>query len=275
MIDRQTDTAVAELPVPEVPEPSRADWIGWVPWLVALAFVGFSLLLLGFGSKLRKENNDLAQRLAETEYAFSELQNLQASLQHKLTRVETNYSGRVADLQKQLVQKNQEQERQKLEIETRASDAAQARKQLKTLQNQLVSNTAELDRLSQQVSGVNTPDVNNLGQTKMGLLLPTPDGPPAASAAVVYDLRDQSGILVTENLTPLPPDRDYQLWLFDTTIIGGGPVSGGTFRVNERGSLRTEYKPNTTLRSPDRFAISIERKGGVAAPQGRFVLTSN
>lgn len=273
MIDRQTDTAVAELPVPEVPEPTRGDRLGWVPWIVALAFVGVSLMLLGFGSRLRKENNDLAQRLADTEYAFSELQNQQASLQHKLSRVETNYSTRVADLQKQLVQKNQEQERQKIEIETRASDAAQARKQLKTLENQLASNTAELDRLSQQVSGVNSPNQDSFSQTRLGLLLPTPDGPPAASATALYDLHEQRGLLVTENLTPLPPDRDYQLWLLEPGALG--PISGGTFRVSERGSVRTEYKTATQLRSPERFAISIERKGGAAAPQGRFVLTSN
>jgi len=275
MTDRQTDTAVEELPVLEAPpEPTRGDWLGWVPWLVALAFVGLSLILLGFGSKLRKTNNDLAQRLAETEYAYADLQSQQASLQHKLTRVETNYSTRVADLQKQLVQKNQEQERHKIEIETRASEAAQARKQLNTLQNQLAANTAEMDRLSQQASGVNTPDQNSLAQTKMGLLVPTPDGPPAASAAAIYDLHDQKGMLEAENLAQIPPDRDYQLWIFDANIIGGGPVSGGIFRVNERGAVQMEYKPNTTLRLPERFAISVERKGGSALPQGRFVLTS-
>jgi len=275
MIDRQTDTVVAELPVAEVAEPTRGDWLGWVPWVVALAFVGLSLLLLGFGSKLRKENNELAQRLADTEYAYTELQNQQAGLQHKLTRVETNYSTRVADLQKQLVQKNQEQERQKLEIETRTSEAAQARRKLNTLQNQIAANTAELDRLSQQASGVNTPDQNSLGQTKMGLLLPTPDGPPAASAAAIYDLHDQKGMLQAEGLAQIPPDRDYQLWVFDANVIGGGPISGGVFRVNERGSVQIEYKPNTEIRSPERFAISIERKGGAARPQGRFVMTSN
>ena len=275
MIDRQTETVFAELPVAEIPEPPRGDWLGWVPWVVTLAFVGLSLLLLGFGSRLRKENNALAQRLAETEYAYSELQNAQSGLQLKLTRVETNYATRVSDLQKQLVQKNQEQERQKLEIETRTSEAAQARKQLSTLQNQIVANTAELDRLGQQASGVNTPDQNNLGQTKLGLLLSTPDGPPAASAATVYELRDQKGTLQVEGLAQIPPDRDYQLWLFDANVIGGGPISGGIFRVNERGSAQIEYKPNTQIRSPERFAISIERKGGSAAPQGRFVLTSN
>ncbi|HKQ39012.1 MAG TPA: anti-sigma factor [Verrucomicrobiae bacterium] len=273
MIDRQTDVAVAELPVPELPEPARGDGLGWVPWLVALAFVGFSLLLLGFGSKLRKENNDLAQRLAETEYAYSDLQSQQASLQHKLTRVETNYATRVADLQKQLVQKNQEQERQKVELETRAGDATQARKQVNMLQNQLASNTAELDRLSQQLSGVNSPNQDSFSQTRLGLLIPTPDGPASASASALYDLHEQRGMLVTENLSPLPPDREYQLWLLDPNI--NGPVSGGTFRVNERGGVRTEYKAVTQLKSPDRFAISIERKGGSTVPQGRFVLTSN
>ena len=273
MIDRNTDTAIAELPEPQAaPEVSRGDWLGWVPWIVSLAFVGLSLVFLGFGSKLRKENLELAQRLADTEFAYSELQSQQTGLQHKLTRVETNYATRVADLQKQLVQKNQEQERHKLEIETRLGDAAKARKQADMLQAQLTQNTAELDRLSQQITGVNTPNQDSLSRTVMGLLLPTPTGPPAASGSAVYDLYEQKGILETANLPVLPPDRDYQLWLIDPNI--SVPVSGAIFGVNERGYVRMEYKPTTTLKSPERFAISIERKGGAAAPQGRFVLAN-
>jgi len=274
MIDRNTDIAIAESTEPQAaPEVSRGgDWLGWVPWVVSLAFVGLSLVLLGFGSKLRKDNVELAQRLADAEFANSELQNQQTGLQHKLTRVETNYATRVADLQKQLVQKNQEQERHKLEIETRLNDTAKARKQADMLQARLAQNTAELDRLSEELSGVNTPDRSGLSRTIMGLLLPTPNGPPAASGSAVYDLYDQKGILEAANLPVLPPDRDYQLWLIDPNI--SVPVSGAVFGVNERGYVRLEYTPTTRLRTADRFAISIERKGGANAPQGRFVLAN-
>jgi len=211
--------------------------------------------------------------LADSEFAYSELQNQQTALQHKLTRVETNYTSRVADLQKQVVQKNQDFERQKVEIETHTTDAKNARKQLGTLQNQIAQNVAEMDRLSQQASGVNSPQTDSLSQTRMSLLVPTPEGPPAASASVVFDLLDQKGILATENLPVLTPERDYQLWLFDPNV--NAAVSGGIFHVNERGSVRTEYKPSAQLRSPERFAISIERKGGSSAPSGRFVLVGN
>ena len=274
MIDRPTETAVVELPEPEIQETARGDWLGWVPWVLSLAFVGLSLVLLGFGSKLRKENNELAQRLADTEYAYSELQTQQTNLQRKLTRVETNYATRVADLQKQVVQKNQDAERHKLEIETRTADANQARKKIGQLQNQIAQNTAEMDRLSQQVAGgVNSLDQDNSSQTRMGLLMPTPDGPPGAAASAVFNIRDQKGTLTAENLAPLPPDRDYQLWLMDPSAPG--PVSGGVFRVNERGAAQIEYKPAAQLQSPDRFGISVERKGGAAAPSARFVLVSH
>ena len=81
----------------------------------------------------------------------------------------------------------------------------------------------------------------------MGLLLPTPNGPPAASGSAVYDLYDQKGILEAANLPVLPPDRDYQLWLIDPNI--SVPVSGAVFGVNERGYVRLEYTPTTRLRN--------------------------
>ena len=32
----------------------------------------------------------------------------------------------------------------------------------------------------------------------------------------------QKGMLTTENLAPLPPDRDYQLWLMDPECTRAG-----------------------------------------------------
>jgi anti-sigma-K factor RskA len=256
----------------EATEPSRLAWLGWIPWVLAASFALMTVILLSFGSGLRNQNNDLAQRLAEAENAYSDLQGQQATFQQKLTRVETNYVTRIADLQKQVVQKAQDYERQKVELETRGAQANQARKQLAALENQLAVNASELERLNSEVSGVNSPNQNRMAQLRIGLLLPTPDGPATATASAVYDIAEQKGMLVTDNLAPLPPDRDYQLWLFDPSVAA--PVSGGVFRVTDR-AARIEYRAAAPVRSPERFAISVERKGGSAVPQGRFILTSN
>ena len=255
------------------PEASRGDWLWWVPWALAAAFALLSVILLSFGSSWRKEHDSLAQRLAETESAYAELLSHQTNLHQKLIRVETNYANRVADLNKQVLQKAKDQERQRFELELRNEDATKARKQVGMLQTQLAQNAAELDRLGEQLSGVNSPDQEGLAATRMELLAPTPDGPATASAAAMYDIRAQQGIFEAENLPPLPSDRDYQLWLLDPNIAA--PVPGAVFRVNERGSARVEYKAATQVRSPDRFAVSVERKGGSTAPQGRFILSSN
>ena len=269
----QTQNEIPTDPPAEAPEVSRGDWLWWVPWALAAVFALLSVVLLSFGSSWRKANDGLAQRLAETESAYAELLGQQSNLQQKLTRVETNYANRIADLNKQVLHKAKEQERQKFEIEMRNADASQARKQVNMLQTQLAQNTAELDRLSEQLSGVNSPDQEGLALTRMELLMPTPDGPATASGAAMYDIRSQQGIFEAENLPPLGPDRDYQLWLLDPNLAA--PVPAGVFRPNERGSARMEYKAGSQIRSPERFAVSVERKGGSAAPQGRFILASN
>jgi anti-sigma-K factor RskA len=269
---RYVDIQPAAPPVAEEPGASRTDWLVWVPWGLAAAFALLNVILLSFGSGLRRENNDLAQRLAETELAYADLQHQQTNLQQKLVRVETNYVGRIADLQKQVRQKTQDYERQKIELETRGAEATQARKQMTGLQNQLAQNAIELERLNAETAGVNSLNQDHTSQSRLGLLTPTPDGPSAAIAAASYDTIEQKGVLVIDNLAPLPPDRDYQLWLLDPSF--GAPVSGGVFRLPDRRG-RIEYRAAAQVRSPERFAISVERRGGSAAPQGRFILTSN
>ena len=80
-------------------------------------------------------------------------------------------------------------------------------------------------------------------------------------------------MLTVENLPPLPPERDYQLWLFDPKILS--PISAGVFRTDERGKVSYQYKSSASLESVEKLAVSIERKGGVPLPQGKVVLVSN
>ena len=257
------------------PLQEQANW-PWIPWVVAAAFAVICFVLLTMTGKLRQRSNDLHQQLADAQAAYSDLQNEQATLQNKLARTETNYGARISDLQKQVVQKAQEMQKQKAELETklenRGTEAAQAEKQLKVLRTQAVQNAAELDRLSQALTGVNSPNQNQLTQLRMGIMHPTTEFVGNALASAAWDLGDQKGVLVVEGLPALSGDRDYQLWILDAS--SSAPISGGVFRTNERGGTRAEFTAASAVQSADRYAISVERKGGSTAP-GRFILVSN
>src|SRR5688572_6224586 len=88
-------------------QPARAHW-PWIPWVVTVAFAGLACVLLGITGSLRQRAGELTQQLGDTERALADLQSEQSLLERKLVKVETNYGSRIADLQKQIVQKNQE-----------------------------------------------------------------------------------------------------------------------------------------------------------------------
>jgi hypothetical protein len=247
-----------------------------VPWAVAAAFVIMTFVLLGMMGSLRQQANDLTQQLGDAQAAYADLQTEQLNLKQKLGRVETNYSARVADLQKQVVQKGQDLQRQKVDFESRfenrGNEFADAQKQLAVFRTRAAQDAAELDRLNDALNGVNSPNQNQLTQLRLGIMHPTPDGPSTAAGGAAWDLTQQKGLLVVEGLPPLPQDRDYQIWIVDANVPT--PISGGVFRVNDRGTSRVEFQASSTVRTADRFAVSVERRGGTVLPQGRFVLTS-
>lgn len=274
----QTLRPLDEPPVgqPAEAQPLPAHW-AWVPWAVAAAFGAGVFVLVGITGSLRQRAGELTQQLGEAQQALADLQVEQTLLQGKLGKTETNYGNRIAELQRQIVQKNQEVQRQKTELETRLdstrNEMARAQKQLAVWRTQAAQNAAELDRLNEALDGTTLPSPTQLSQLRLGILKPTADGPPNAGGAAAWDIAEQRGVLTIEGLPPLPPDRDYQIWLVDSSVMA--PISGGVFRTDQRGNARTEFRAAGTVRSADRFAVSVERKGGTILPQGRFVLATN
>jgi anti-sigma-K factor RskA len=257
-------------------EESKEAPVVYVPWALAASFGVLCILLLVFGGSLRDKNVRLTERLVEAERTVADLKERQTRLQNRVQHLQTNQTGRINELQRQLVQQSRESEKQKTELqnqlESRANDYAQAQKQIVVLRNRQAADASEIDRLNELV-GTSLPNTSRLSQLRVAALNPTPDGPPNATAAAVWDPTDQRGLLVAENLTPLPNNLDYQLWIFDSGLRT--PVSGGTFRVNERGTSRIEFGASQRLPTADRFAISIERRGGSTLPQGRIIMATN
>jgi anti-sigma-K factor RskA len=90
--------------------------------------------------------------------------------------------------------------------------------------------------------------------------------PPDASASLLWNDRS-GGHLLVASLTPLPPDKTYELW----TISGGTPRAAGLFAVDASGRGGHFVDPVPGGR-PEVFAVTVEPAGGVSVPTGPIVM---
>ncbi len=116
-------------------------------------------------------------------------------------------------------------------------------------------------------------EANRLANLRIAMLDSLLADAPKAIAVSLWDNAKQEGVFVSQNLKPLPADRDYQLWVLDN---GTTPVDAGVFHVDDHGGVRLEFKAKLPINVAGRFAVTEEVKGGVAAPTLKnMVLASN
>lgn len=91
--------------------------------------------------------------------------------------------------------------------------------------------------------------------------------------AVAWNGQTQQGMLKLEKMPPLQQNQDYQLWVIDPRYPK--PVSGGIVRVDDEGNARLTFTVEVPITNADKFAISLERKGGAPSAEGPIVMLSN
>jgi anti-sigma-K factor RskA len=92
----------------------------------------------------------------------------------------------------------------------------------------------------------------------------------SATAVVVWDKIQKNGLLQLDKLPPPAPGKDYQLWVIDPKIPQ--PVSAGVLAVPNNGLIRASFHPVSPIESAAAFAISVEKAGGAAKPEGQIIL---
>jgi anti-sigma-K factor RskA len=113
----------------------------------------------------------------------------------------------------------------------------------------------------------------DLTRYKLAALTSLLGNSPQALAIAVWDPAAQKGLLKVSNLPTLAADKDYQLWVIDPAYPT--PVDGGVFHVDARtGDARIPFSAGKRIGSAQKFAVSVERKGGVPVHQGPIVLLS-
>lgn len=90
---------------------------------------------------------------------------------------------------------------------------------------------------------------------------------PQAHAMLAYDRATGRAVIMATGLPPAPAGRAYQLWL----IADKKPMPGGTFRTDAEGRARMTDRLPADIGNPT-FAVTLEREGGVPAPEGDVYL---
>lgn len=77
--------------------------------------------------------------------------------------------------------------------------------------------------------------------------------------------------LVAYDLSPLPPEQVYQLWI----IVDGERTSGALFTTDGEGRASVHFQSDWLTRRGMHFGVTVEPAGGSPAPTGPRVLASD
>jgi anti-sigma-K factor RskA len=146
---------------------------------------------------------------------------------------------------------------------TRAADQMREQLEKQTLQ------TAALQRKVDEQTG--TVDFLMDPAIRVVPLLSDPKAPTKAVAKVYWNGAKKSGFLVVSNLAPVAQGQGkcLELWAICGTEA---PVPAGIGWTDDSGSGRLQVKLSKDMTCIDKFAVTVERAGGVPAPEGSPIL---
>jgi len=160
------------------------------------------------------------------------------------------------------------------EVAALRDQAALAEVQGKVLQQQIdAERILSAHRLADLAS-------DSAGPRDLSRLQIIPLTPPAGAASsppsgiAVLDSERREGLLVAWALPAIATDRTYHLWLVDSENPAGASLAAF---LPDPGAdpVRIPFKLDHPAATGAHFRVSLERKGGVAAPEGPVVLTSH
>ena len=156
-------------------------------------------------------------------------------------------------------------------VEARSQATLQSQAaQLADLEMRSLKQTLEAERIVARQQIADLKRASDFDQLKIAKLASLLENSREAVAIAVWNPLRQEGVLTVDNLPRIQQDQSYQLWVIDPAEPGG-PVSGGVFSVDDRGTARLNFRPDQPVNAAKQFAISRERKGGAPKPEGKIV----
>ena len=256
-------------------EPARTPgWMVWLPYALAACFAVLCVVLISLGRNLREQALSLRQQLNERAAEAEDLKGRVELLQEQTDEQGSNFERRLADLRGDAATRTAEIQRQAAALTNQlAREQTDLKRRLGASEADATRLKREKDALEEALKGVSLANNDRLNNARIALLHPTAAGSPQTLGACVWLVVDQRGLVLLESLPTLPASQSYQLWLFDPSVPA--PVSGGAFSAEGTGPVRHLFTASANVRTIDRFAVSIEPKGGAPRPTGKFVLSSD
>ena len=271
-LDRRPARPVPAVVIPLDPTPTPA-WAAWMPWALAACFAVLCVVLISVGKNLRQQaqalSEELGERTAEAEDLRTRNDQLRAetglrgsNYEQRILNIERQALTRLEDLSRQTAALTNQLFRENTDVKRRLATTEAGRTRVEGERRVLEVALAELVQLGN----------DRLASARIAVVRPTADGPAQAIGAAVWVTLDQRGLMVLEGVQNVsnPITQDYQLWLFEPNAPG--PISAGTFQTDARGAVRFQFNAGANVKAVDRFAVSIEPKGGQPRPTGKVVL---
>jgi cell division protein FtsB len=224
----------------------------WIPWAIAAAITLFCGFLLSertsSGQKFAEANEQVRALNGERDRAVqlaAERERQASAAQAELAKLRAERE----DLIRQIASLEEKQKTMRVENTTLAERRDDLEKKIAQLEKSDSPSQIRVATLTSKFAAASKP-----------------------AATIVWDTAKQQGILNAANLPATGRNEDYQVWIIDPQYKQ--PVSAGVFSSGSDGAIEFTFHPNQRITVAKAFAVSLERKGGVAKAEGPMVLVS-
>lgn len=270
-LDRRPARPASTVVVPLDTAPAPG-WAAWMPWALAACFAVLCVVLISVGKNLREQALGLSHELGERTAEAEELRVRNDQLRAESGRRGSNYEQRIVSIERQALTRLEDFSRQNAALTNRLfRENTDGKRRLATAEADRTRLEGERKVLEAALAEL-VPNADRLANARIAVVRATTDGPAQAIGAAVWVTLDQRGLMVLEGVPNVsnPVTQDYQLWLFEPNAPG--PISAGTFQTDARGAVRFQFNAGASVKAVERFAVSIEPKGGQPRPTGKVVL---
>ncbi|HKW75070.1 MAG TPA: anti-sigma factor [Terriglobales bacterium] len=93
--------------------------------------------------------------------------------------------------------------------------------------------------------------------------------PPQPQVKTIYEPQKGHVLLLANNLSPLPQNKVYELWLIP---MSGAPMPAGTFEPDKKGNTLMMHAMDSSGIQAQAFAVTVEPRGGSQTPTMPIVM---
>lgn len=272
---------------PAVPRSPRRQWLAPLGFGLAAAAAALWFLSTQEVQRLRGQQGEERGRLAQASEALRAAQDSVGLERARAEGAEKERGRLELELRDALTERDRlrsELDALRLERADRLEELALARGELADLRIRLAESEERSGLLKSLLEGPDEQlDLNRLLTLDGTLRIPwTALADPLikdseVSGELVWNSAEGRGYMRFSGLPENDPGQmQYQLWIFDRTLSDATPIDGGVFDIQAGSGELVSIDPKIAVRDAWRFAITLERPGGVVvSDRSRLLLLAD